>query len=326
MLYRYVGSRSVAERCGYTVRGSPVCAPEDFLPWLESSEVTVTFVVNEQGALLIADRHSEHVACAGNRPVRAAGEMTFVRDGGRIAITRISNQSTGYCPEPESWDSVVDALQAVGLEPTGGFDPRCEFRRCLKCRSLNLVKDRVFECAVCETALPTEYNAQMPTDSKHVAFQYRVTKYDPRLRDGRGAFLRDDWTSIGDVGKPFDGIILTPEAYQAVEDAYVEAALALLTEAGFASAQCVDVENHGMCPTAKDEGESVPLSELGAVIRDVLRGEWWCRVEATGAFLHFGNDCYMYVGVPIRCERACDLAHRRGLFVEPFVSPYHREE
>lgn len=325
MLYRYVGSRSIAERSGFTVRGSPVRAPGDLLPWFESSEVTVTFVVNEEGVILIADRHSEHVACAGNRPVRAAGEMTFARDGARIAITRISNQSTGYCPEPESWGAVVEALRAAGLEPTAGFDPRCEFRRCVGCRSLNLVKG-VFECGVCEAELPRAYNAQTLSASDSAAFQYRVTKYDPRFRDSRGAFLRDDWTSISDVGQEFDGVILTAEAYQAVEDTYVEAALAFLTEAGFASVRCVDVENNRECATAKAEGASVPLPELRAVIRDLLRGEWWCRVEAAGAFLHFGYDYHMYVGVPVRCERACALAHQRGLFVEPFVSPYQREE
>ncbi|HEY1187219.1 MAG TPA: hypothetical protein VGE74_06145 [Gemmata sp.] len=159
MLYNYVGSRSIAERSGDTVRGAPVRAPADVLPWLASGEVTVTFVVNEEGTLLVADRHSEHVACAGNRPVLSAGEMTFATESGRPVVTRISNQSTGYCPEPESWGAVVGALRTARLEPTDGFDPRCEFRRCVQCASLNLVKG-VFECGVCEAELPREYNAQ----------------------------------------------------------------------------------------------------------------------------------------------------------------------
>ncbi|MCI0705006.1 MAG: hypothetical protein L0241_28435 [Planctomycetia bacterium] len=55
---------------------------------------------------------------------------------------------------------VVAALRAAGLEPTEGFDPMCEFRRCLACGSLNLVKCDVFECNVCEANLPREYNCQ----------------------------------------------------------------------------------------------------------------------------------------------------------------------
>ena len=159
-LYRYVGARSIAERSGVIVRGAPVRAPTDLAPWLSAREVTVTFVVTEGGTLLVADRHSEHVACAGNRPVRAAGEMAFARHGGRVVVTRLSNQSTGYCPEPGSWAAVAAALRGAGLEPTDGFDPRCEFRRCVKCRALNLVKGGVFVCAVCEAELPSGYNAQ----------------------------------------------------------------------------------------------------------------------------------------------------------------------
>jgi hypothetical protein len=163
VLYHYVGSRGIAARSGSAVRGAPIRSPADALQWVPrtSVEVTVTFVVNEAGALLIADRHSEHVACAGGRPVRAAGEMCFAREGARATVTRVSNQSTGYCPEPESWADVVAALEAAGLEPPAGFDPRCEFRRCVAgCGALNLVKGGVFECAVCGAELPREYNAQ----------------------------------------------------------------------------------------------------------------------------------------------------------------------
>ncbi|AWM38760.1 hypothetical protein GobsT_30400 [Gemmata obscuriglobus] len=160
MLYHYVGPRSIAARSGAAVCGVPVSTPTDLLPRLSSGNVTVTFVVSAEGTLLVADRHSEHVACAGNRPVRAAGEMCFAIERGRVVVTRVSNQSTGYCPEPDSWDAVADALRAVGLEPTAGFDPRCEFRRCVACGWLNLVKHGVFECVGCRADLPDEYNAQ----------------------------------------------------------------------------------------------------------------------------------------------------------------------
>ncbi|MBN9120138.1 MAG: hypothetical protein J0I06_13395 [Planctomycetes bacterium] len=166
MLYRYVGSCGIA-RCGSDVRGTPVTAPADAAKWITSAggsrtpaEVTVTFVVTAEGALLVADRHSEHVACAGGRPVRAAGELCLALEGGRVTVTRVSNQSTGYCPEPETWAVVAAALRAAGLEPPDGFDPRCEFRRCEACGALNLVKCGVFECAGCGADLPCEYNAQ----------------------------------------------------------------------------------------------------------------------------------------------------------------------
>lgn len=156
MLYRYIGPREIANRCGQTVREVPVTSATDVARWIrsigelvrEASEVTVTFVVNEEGTLLVADRHSEHVACAGGRPVRAAGEMCFALGADRAAVTRVSNQSTGYCPEPESWVEVATALRSAGLDLPEGFEPRCEFRRCEKCSSINIVKSGVFECGV----------------------------------------------------------------------------------------------------------------------------------------------------------------------------------
>ena len=168
MLYQYVGSRGIAARAGSDVRGAPITSPADLVRWIASTgdtsragtELTVTFVVNAEGTLLVADRHSEHVACAGGRPVRAAGELCFALEGARVTVSRVSNQSTGYCPEPESWDAVATALRSAGLEPTDGFDPRCAFRRCENCGALNLVKCGVFECGVCEAELPRADNVQ----------------------------------------------------------------------------------------------------------------------------------------------------------------------
>jgi len=62
----------------------------------------VTFVIDQSGTLLVADRQSEHVACAGRQPVLSAGEMTFLVSGKVVEMAEVSNQSTGYCPEPES--------------------------------------------------------------------------------------------------------------------------------------------------------------------------------------------------------------------------------
>jgi hypothetical protein len=48
-------------------------------------------------------------------------------------------------------------------------------------------------------------------------YQFRVTKYDPGLRDRTGAFTGHDWTSITEVGKAFNGRFLTQQHYEQVE-------------------------------------------------------------------------------------------------------------
>jgi len=155
-------------------------------------------------------------------------------------------------------------------------------------------------------------------------FEYRVTKYEPAFRNLEGRYLREEWTSVGDIGRPFGGVVLTRDEYLRIEDAHVETALAFLREAGCGSLLAVGVENHGGCPAAPAEGDSRAGPRLEDAIRRMLRKEFWCRLEGDGCFLHFGYDYYLYVGVPSPCPQACLLASRLGLFVEEFASPYRQ--
>lgn len=40
------------------------------------------------------------MACAGGAPVLGADEMSFLQSAGRWAVADVSNQSTGYRPDP----------------------------------------------------------------------------------------------------------------------------------------------------------------------------------------------------------------------------------
>jgi len=159
------------------------------------------------------------------------------------------------------------------------------------------------------------------------AFEYRVTKYDPANRDPDGRYLADDWTDVTDVGHVFAGNTLTREDYLRVETAYVQAARRFMEEAGVGSLAINDLEVHTASLGADlrvREGALVEGEALERVCRLALRSEIWCRLEAPGAFIHFGWDYYMYLGVPRRCPRAEGRAGDDGLFVEPFASPYFR--
>jgi hypothetical protein len=167
-LYRYIGPKQIADRVQNEAGGFPIRSPEDVRAWVRDSAqelsngcVIATFVVDADGALRIADRRSEHVACSGGRVVRSAGEITF-RLSRTVEIAAVSDQSTGFCPEPESWPAVAvaAALGSAGLAAPDGFSRSCEFRRCVKCGGLTLVKDGEFECAICGAELPAKYNCQ----------------------------------------------------------------------------------------------------------------------------------------------------------------------
>jgi hypothetical protein len=165
-LYCYVGPKAIADRAKpEALLGATIRTPDDVRAWarttgqhLLSGCVIATFIVDEDGVLRIADRRSEHVACAGGRPVRSAGEMTFAL-GHSVDVVEVSNQSTGYCPEPESWTAVAAVLKSAGLSAPSGFSLDCHFRRCL-CGNVTLIKDGIFKCGICGKPLPAGYNVQ----------------------------------------------------------------------------------------------------------------------------------------------------------------------
>lgn len=151
--YRYVGPGEIRRRVAGDPAGSPVRSPSD-LPLDEP----LTYVVTVDEILRIANRRSEHVACAGGGDVLAAGELIASRVAGIVRIVDVSNQSTGYCPEPACWPAVARSLDSAGIAHPGHFTIAVTFRRCNACGERNLVKDDWFECAICGAELPASWN------------------------------------------------------------------------------------------------------------------------------------------------------------------------
>ncbi len=117
-----------------------------------------TFVVTLGGRLKLSPRRSEHVALAAGQDVLAAGEMTFTHDAGVSRVLEVTNQSTGYCPDPDCWTAVSKALDRLRLEHPGDFTTALVFRRCPSCGERNIVRDGDFTCALCDSVLPTHWN------------------------------------------------------------------------------------------------------------------------------------------------------------------------
>ncbi len=161
-LYRYGG---LPELLGSISERHHIQELQDVRDWisqtkqrLEDGMVTATFIVNATGQLWVADRHSEHVACAVDQPVLSAGEMTFAMDNKQVSVVEVSNQSLGYCPGPSSWPMVAVALDNSGLSHPPNFTGAYVMRRCEKCQSKNIIKDGIYECNVCQTPLPLKWN------------------------------------------------------------------------------------------------------------------------------------------------------------------------
>src|SRR5688572_25409793 len=109
--YTYIGPPEIRESSKASKPGTPIHTLHDLSEWLSSNSsdiardgtLTATFVVDGEGTLRLAPRRSEHIACAAGGAVLSAGEITFSQND---EVVEITNQSTGFCPEPESWPAV----------------------------------------------------------------------------------------------------------------------------------------------------------------------------------------------------------------------------
>lgn len=165
MSYRYIGSADLGPPGREPPRRIQVKSPGDVLRWAAETErgavgkdLVATFIVDLSGQLWLADRRSEHVHCARGERVLSAGEITFHVQGATVEVLEVTNQSTGYCPEPESWPAVASALQGAGLTAPKSFTLEFTFRRCEACGCTNLVKEGWLECAVCQSPVAERWN------------------------------------------------------------------------------------------------------------------------------------------------------------------------
>lgn len=156
--YLYVGPEAIRVRSANSLIGIPINSNPDLKSWLTAQGadrfLAGTYIVDLAGRLRLADRHAEHVACAGGEAVLAAGEIFFRRDDDIWRVVEVTNQSTGYCPEPTCWPTVAAALDRIGVSHPGHFTREFIFRRCPGCSQINIVKDGWFVCAVCGAVLP----------------------------------------------------------------------------------------------------------------------------------------------------------------------------
>jgi hypothetical protein len=153
---------------------------------------------------------------------------------------------------------------------------------------------------------------------------WRLTKYNPDYRDSSGAYRRDEWTAFDDIGRVFQGIVLTIAEYEQMEDRYVSAAMHFAHEAGVSELTAVDVEARTPDFHLSD-GMSISIQSAPSAIRAILRSHVWCKLECRQYFyLHFGYDYYMYIGCESNLPASIKFAVDSGLFVEDCASPYLR--
>lgn len=165
-LYRYVGPEDIRRHAVGQSERTYIREPGDVRLWLAYIEpipsrrtyIPATYIVDAEQRLWVADRRSEHVACADGCSVLAAGELVFSEYRGQLEIVEVTNQSAGYCPEPECWKVLSAVLDRTGIPHPQELTVAFDFRQCDNCGATNLIKNSVFECSVCQAELSEVWN------------------------------------------------------------------------------------------------------------------------------------------------------------------------
>ena len=123
--------------------------------------------------------------------------------------------------------------------------------------------------------------------------EYRISKYDLTYRKN-GVYIKEDWTSISDIGKVYDGNLFTLEDYLIVEDSYLRFIHILCTELDVHDIKINGLEDYkNKCKYV--QASTLSINDVLQISRGCLREEYWCRLESDQIFFHFGYDYYMYI-------------------------------
>jgi len=164
---------------------------------------------------------------------------------------------------------------------------------------------------------------------------YRVTKYNPCYRDEKGSFLKDEWISVGDIGRLYNGEIFKFSEYLQYENAYISAVRLAMKANNVGSFQIVKVGKNDpigfpdisiltvaeYIDLIKDK-HIINYSNVDFCIRLILREMLWGILESPDMFVHFGYDYYMYIGSRVDLTFESTLLSELGLFVEEMPSSY----
>lgn len=178
-----------------------------------------------------------------------------------------------------------------------------------------------------------------------IHFTWRVTKYNPKYRDEKGVYLRDEWTSVSEIDRITNShVILTIQDYISTENRYVEAILDMMSCLNIQKLSISGLEKWGDTlditnfPSLYSEkmrslydqvtnGLWLEKDQISDISRLILREKIWCKLKCDSRmYVHFGHDFYMFIGSEVMCENTINNIEKSGLYVENFISPINEED
>ena len=158
---------------------------------------------------------------------------------------------------------------------------------------------------------------------------YRITKYNPEFRDKNGRYTQEDWTSISDIGRVFNGETLTKEEYLRIENGYISAIKLTMEENNISTLMINCLEKYYdvsdetyFSPDEKEllaeikDNMNVSKDKIENLIRMTLRELLWCKLKSERVEIEFGYDYYMYIKCDQIKDSTVEFLLSKGIFVE----------
>jgi len=153
---------------------------------------------------------------------------------------------------------------------------------------------------------------------------YRICKYPSECRRN-GSYYTAEWTSFSDIGRTFDGAVLTVREYERVETNYL---LFLLRVWEMCGAPLLEVKGHEAYTDDLpwENGMCLGRNEIESICRDILREKFWCRLDGEHMRVHFGYDFYMHIGCGLTLDEIRRMASDYGLTVDEWHEQIFEED
>ncbi len=144
---------------------------------------------------------------------------------------------------------------------------------------------------------------------------YRFSKYDPAYRVN-GVYTKDEWTDYSDIGKCFDGVILTEAAYLQTENAYLQFCTKLMQMVGVEEMLLRDLSNPFKSDLPWKNNETLSAEQAVAFLCDCLRTKCWGLLKHGALRFYIGYDYYVHFSCNCSIEKLTALAEGMPIFVE----------
>lgn len=170
-------------------------------------------------------------------------------------------------------------------------------------------------------------------NSPFVKYSCEIVKYQPQYYKNR-VYTKNEWISVSDIGRSFDGVVLTKEEYLRIESAYVDTVKELLEVSGVKFLTIVNPdtfylrrekaftkENKAIYQIVSSlkEGQRITASKIDTVLKACLRELFWCALvnETKKVQVDVGYDYYLHFYSRLPEETISEIARNHGLYCNP---------